>query len=105
MAERSSEEEYFAKIDREKREALRAELEKEMSAASREERRAMYLHRCGHCGAAMQTRAFRGADIQVCTECGSVLLDKGELEALAGRDQSGVFAGLIELFKGGARPE
>lgn len=41
----------------------------------------------------MDTTIFKGVEIERCPSCGAVLLDPGELEELAGEDQSGFFAG------------
>ena len=36
--------------------------------------------------------------IEICPSCGAVLLDAGELEELAGKDESGVFDTIADLF-------
>jgi Zn-finger nucleic acid-binding protein len=46
----------------------------------------------------METRPHRGIEIEVCPDCGAVLLDPGELELLAGRDQAGVMKGLLNFL-------
>jgi Zn-finger nucleic acid-binding protein len=38
---------------------------------------------------------FKGVEIEKCPDCGAVLLDPGELEQLAGKDESGFFADLF----------
>ena len=100
MSERRSEDEYFARESAAKLAKLRAqELADEMGKQI-EELKALHFHRCGHCGGQMHTQAFRGVEIEVCADCGSVLLDQGELEKLSGEDESGVLAGFISLFGG-----
>jgi Zn-finger nucleic acid-binding protein len=48
----------------------------------------------------MDTQLFKGVEIERCAGCGAVLLDPGELEELAGKDQSGgLFAALLGLNK------
>ncbi len=42
----------------------------------------------------MKTELFKGVEIERC-ECGAVLLDPGELELLAGKDESGFFSALF----------
>ncbi len=90
--------EYFYRQEQEKLAKLRAEAEKERAAAEREARRQAFHHKCGKCGADMQTQVFKGVEIEVCPECGAVLLDAGELESLAGQDASGVFQTIGDLF-------
>jgi hypothetical protein len=100
VTERNPDDEYFAKLDQEKKEKLRAQLAAEQKTKELEERRLQYWHHCGKCGAKMDTFAYRGHDIEVCPECGATLLDRGELESLAGADRSGAFVGLLDLFGG-----
>jgi Zn-finger nucleic acid-binding protein len=46
----------------------------------------------------MDTRLFRGVEVEVCPQCGAVLLDRGELERLAGEEHEGVLTALSALF-------
>jgi Zn-finger nucleic acid-binding protein len=48
---------------------------------------------------------FRGVEIDVCESCGVVLLDPGELETLAGKDETGVIKSLASWFTFGANKE
>ena len=93
-----SDEEYFARIELEKKEQLRTQLEAEAAEKQAHDLKALHWHRCGKCGQEMHTHIFRGLEIEVCGTCGAVLLDKGELEALAGHDQGGIFRDLGALF-------
>lgn len=94
-----SEEGYFAKIEAEEKAKALAALAEEKARAARAELKAQHAGRCGKCGGAMGPRDFKGVEIDVCGDCGSVLLDPGELEALAGKDASGALSGLAALFK------
>ena len=98
MSERSMEEEYFKKLEDEQRERLRVKLEQQNAALDLEERRKLHYNKCGKCGASMDTQLFRGLEIELCPECGAVLLDPGELEVLAGQDQTGVFSSFFSIF-------
>jgi hypothetical protein len=93
-----AEAEYFARLDREKREALAEQLAAEKARAEREERKHLHYLKCGKCGGALAPQAFRGVMIDVCGDCGSVLLDPGELEQLAGHDESGAIAAISKFF-------
>lgn len=94
----SEENKYFEKLEAEKRARLAKELKAQREAEVLAARKAAHWLRCGKCGADMATHVFRGVEIEVCPDCGAVLLDQGELEALAGQDKSGVFQHLRELF-------
>ncbi len=100
MSERKQEDEYFARQDAAKLAKLRAAQVAAQMDASLEQLKALHFHRCGHCGCGMNTKPFRGVEIEVCGDCGSVLLDKGELEKLSGQDESGMLSGILSLFGG-----
>jgi hypothetical protein len=103
MPDHNPEDDYFARIEREKTEKLRKQLQAENRKATAEERKAAHWLRCGKCGGQMDTQVFRGVEIEVCPDCGAVLLDPGELEALAGADQGGIFRDFASIFGGGRR--
>lgn len=90
--------EYFARDNREKEKALAAKLAVELAEKEKAERKALHAARCGKCGGALKARGFKGVEIDVCEDCGAVLLDPGELEQLAGRDESGVLDALASFF-------
>ena len=104
MSERDLEEEHFAKLDREKLQKLKAKQQAEEAERALAARRELHHHKCGKCGDSMETKAFRGVEIEICPSCGAVLLDPGELEDLAGQDQGGLLSGLFGVFKSGAPP-
>ena len=93
--------EYFARLDREKKAAIAEEIAAEKAKAEREERKKIHHLRCGKCGGQLEEKAFRGVTIDICASCGAVLLDPGELEALAGKDESGALTSLARFFKRG----
>lgn len=93
------EEDYFAREDRKKLEALKQEADEKKAAQERVERKALHYLKCGKCGASMDTKVFKGVEIEVCPECGAVLLDSGELEQLAGKDETGAWETIADLFR------
>ncbi len=95
----SEENKYFEKIEAEKKAKLAEELRQQRDAEALVTRKEQHWLKCGKCGADMDTVIFRGVEIEVCPDCGAVLLDQGELEQLAGKDQSGVFQHLKDIFK------
>lgn len=82
----ADEDDYFARLDAEKKAALRKKLDGEASEAAEEALRELHFHKCGKCGHDMNTELYRGVEIEVCGNCKSVLLDPGELEGLSGSD-------------------
>ena len=49
----------------------------------------------------MKPKLFKGVEIDICEECGAVLLDPGELEELAGEEGTAV-SGLLGFFFSGS---
>jgi hypothetical protein len=94
------EDEYFHKLDEENKAKLRAAIDAQVRAAALAERKALHAGRCGRCGGRLQPQAFRGVEIDVCEDCGSVLLDPGELEALADHDRSGLIHSVFDALSG-----
>lgn len=103
MSDRDLEDEYFARLDAEAKAKLKARLDAEQAVMELEQRRLLHLHKCGKCGADMNTTTFRGVEIEVCPECSAVLLDPNELEELAGRDATEVFTSFFSMFGAGRR--
>jgi hypothetical protein len=94
----ADEEEYFRKLDQEAKAKLKAQLDEQKAASDLEARKALHYKKCGKCGGDMTTQVFRGLEIEVCDDCRSVLLDPGELETLAGADQTAVFSSFFSMF-------
>jgi Zn-finger nucleic acid-binding protein len=84
----SDEDEYFRKLDQEAKARLQRKLMLEQADHARKERAALHRNRCGKCG----------GEIEVCQDCAAVLLDPGELEQLAGKDQTETFTSFFSMF-------
>ena len=89
------EDEYFHREDQAKLDKLRSAADAENAVSEAEASKALHFHKCGKCGSDMGTMLFKGVEIEKCPGCGAVLLDPGELEQLAGEDESGFFASLF----------
>ncbi len=101
---RPEEEDYFSKRDAEKKAALKADLDAKASAAARAQAALLHHMKCGKCGGDLASRLFKGVEIDVCPDCGSVLLDPGELEQLAGHESdSSVLETLAGFFTAGSK--
>jgi len=99
MSEKNApEEEYFARVEAQKTAKLAKELAKEEAAKAAAALKELHWLHCGKCGNKMDTKNFKGVEIEVCAVCGSVLLDPGELEQLAGEDHASVVDMIAGLF-------
>ena len=92
------EDEYFARIEAEKKERLAKTLQASDHFAEAKALKDLHHHRCGKCGIQMMTTLYKGVEIEVCASCGAVLLDPGELQDLAGEERHGVLSGIAHVF-------
>ena len=93
------EDEYFKKQEAEQLAKLKAKMDEKKAQQAAHDLKAKHHFRCGKCGTEMNTEVFKGIEIEVCPSCGAVLLDNGEPEHLVGKDQSGGFGVLKDLFR------
>jgi hypothetical protein len=92
-----NEDEYFAKQDAELIKQMRGKLDQERDA---QERKAHYM-RCPKCGGNLKEREIGSVKVDVCSDCGGMWLDAGEMELLQKVQQSGggnLFKGILDLF-------
>ncbi len=92
------EEEYFARLEFERRRQALAEQE---SRAGEEERLrvlAVARERCPKCGAPLVAVPYRGIELDKCSRCQGVWLDFGELEQVAAEDTG--FLGRVKRIFG-----
>jgi Zn-finger nucleic acid-binding protein len=85
----TKEDEYFARQDKEliarhREEKARREAEKAKEEAAR--RREIHYMKCPKCGSDMEEIEFKEIQIDRCTGCSGVWLDKGELKTLLERE-------------------
>ena len=95
----SSEEEYFAREEAEKRKKLAQTKLAQVSTAEKERLKKEHWMRCPKCGMELQSIDYREVTIDKCFSCGGIFLDDGELEKIAGK-KSNLFQGIANLFKG-----
>jgi hypothetical protein len=98
----STEEEYFAREEIEKKRKLALQQGQEMAAKQREELKQLHFMKCPKCGMDLQTLKKGDVEIDTCFNCHGVWLDSGELERIMGQgsEQSGkVMGAVLNLFK------
>lgn len=82
---RGLEEDYFRRQEREAIEKLRAK----MSAEEQEKAAKAAQLQCPKCDGTLEVVIADGVEIDVCSKCGGVWLDAGELEQLSKRESGG----------------
>ena len=92
------EDEYFHREDQERIRKLKEKMEADKTATDKAALKELHFGHCGKCGTKMNTQVFKGVEIDICTSCGAVLLDPGELESLVGKDKGGIADTIVEMF-------
>jgi len=98
MAANLKEEEYFVKLELERR--RKAEEEKQKRHAEEEKKKLKELHhmRCPKCGMELFEIDYKGVKIDNCSNCSGIWLDAGELEIIAKLEKRTV-GKLFDVFK------
>lgn len=76
------EEEYFLKLDREKIEQMRSELDKKRQEAAKQQRKDTHWMKCPKCGSKLHEVNYQNVMIDTCSDCKGIWLDQGEIELL-----------------------
>jgi len=92
------EEEYFARIEFEKRKKI--EEKRHSQLAELEKKRLQELHhmRCPKCGMELIEIDYKHIKVDKCSECDGIWLDPGELDAISKLEKSGLDK-LFSVFK------
>ncbi|WP_225410061.1 TFIIB-type zinc ribbon-containing protein [Stigmatella hybrida] len=99
----STEEEYFAREDIEKKRKLALQQSEQMAAKQREELQKLHYMKCPKCGLDLHTLKKGQVELDTCFNCKGVWLDAGELEQVLqqGSENNGkVMGAILNLFKG-----
>ncbi|MEK6646322.1 MAG: zf-TFIIB domain-containing protein [Candidatus Firestonebacteria bacterium] len=98
MKRNEKEEEYFVKIEFERKKKI--EVEKHKKIADEEKKRLKEFHymRCPKCGMKLIEIDYKGIKIDECSECDGIWLDTGELESVSKLNKTG-FDKLFSVFK------
>lgn len=95
-----AEDEFIAKEEAEKTKRLKEQLKEEHLEEQREQTKAVCYMKCPKCGGDLNEVTFRGIKIDRCLNCDGVWLDEGELEKLAGDEDSSTIGNIISIISG-----
>lgn len=99
----STEEEYFAREEIEKKRKLALQQSESLAAQQRESLKALHYMKCPKCGLDLHTLQRGDVEIDTCFNCHGVFLDAGEMERLVKHglnEQSGTWMGaVLNIFK------
>jgi hypothetical protein len=94
----SNEQEYFARLEAEKRRKHAEEARKHFDAAEREKQKQLHYMHCPKCGMELEEIAFGEVHVDKCFNCEGLWLDQGELERLR-QKETGFFGKLLDVFR------
>ncbi len=97
---KKAEDEYIAKEEAEKTKRLKEQMRERLSEEQREQTKAQCYMKCPKCGADLNEVTFRGIKIDRCLNCDGVWLDEGELEKLAGTEDTSVVGNILHIITG-----
>ncbi|MFH2012127.1 MAG: zf-TFIIB domain-containing protein [Pseudomonadota bacterium] len=78
-----SEEEYFIRIEMEKKKKIMEEQQKKLAEGEKDRLKELHYMRCPKCGMELAEIDYRDIKIDKCFSCEGVWLDAGELEAVS----------------------
>jgi hypothetical protein len=93
-----SEEEYFARLEAEKRRRLAAERQAAMESDERERESKLHYMKCPKCGMQLEEIAFGDVRVDKCFNCEGLWLDNGELERIQTKEE-GFMGRLLGAFR------
>ncbi len=98
MTPNLKEEEYFNRLELEKKEKAEAEKQKRESEEKKKILKELHHMQCPKCGMELSEVDYKGIKIDKCFSCNGIWLDAGELETISKLDQS-VMVTLFDFFK------
>lgn len=97
-----AEDEYFARIENERRRELAAERQAKTLEEEREQQRALHFMKCPKCGMQLEEIVFGDVRVDKCFHCEGIWLDSGELESIQ-KKEAGFVGRLINVFRSNER--
>jgi hypothetical protein len=94
-----SEEEYFARIEFERRKKIEREKQQKLAEAEKKRLRDLHYLKCPKCGMDLIEIDYKTIKVDKCSGCDGVWLDAGELESVAKMETS-VAGRIFGLFSG-----
>ena len=90
MKPSEKEEEYFAKMEFEKKKKIEEEKHKRLAEEEKKRLKQLHYMQCPKCGMELIEIDYKGIRIDECSECEGIWLDAGELETVAKLEKSGL---------------
>jgi hypothetical protein len=94
----SNEEEYFAKLELERRRKMAEERQAALKVEEREKERALHHMKCPKCGMQLEEIAYGDVKVDKCFGCEGIWLDKGEIDVIR-KKEAGFVGNLLNVFR------
>ncbi len=92
------EEEYFARMEFERKKKIEEEKHKNLAEEERKRLRELHFMRCPKCGMELLEIDYKSIKIDKCSECDGIWLDAGEMERVSTLEKTGLDK-LFNVFK------
>ena len=96
---RKQEDEYFARIEFEKRKKALVEKQGRMKKEEKKRLKEQHWMHCPKCGMEMVEITFEGINVDKCSECLGIFFDNGEVDQLVGKNRPGFLSRMAQIFK------
>lgn len=84
------EEEYFARMDYERRKKVEEEKQNKLAQEEKKRLKELHLMRCPKCGMQLIEIDYKGIKVDKCSECEGIWLDAGEMDAVSKLEKGGL---------------
>ncbi len=98
MKPSEKEEEYYARMEYEKKRKLEEQKTGSMAGEERKKLKDLHYMKCPKCGMDLIAIDYKGIEIDKCSGCEGVWLDAGELESVSSMEKGGLDK-LFSVFK------
>lgn len=98
MKPSEKEEEYYARMEYEKKRKLEEEKNKNMQSGEKQKLRDLHYMKCPKCGMDLIEIDYKTIKIDKCSGCEGVWLDAGEMETVSAMEKGGLDK-LFSVFK------
>jgi hypothetical protein len=92
------EEEYFARMEFEKKKKAEEEKQRKLVGAEKKELKELHYMKCPKCGMDLIEIDYKSTKIDKCSGCEGIWLDAGELETVSQLEKTGL-DNLLSVFK------
>lgn len=94
-----NEEEYFAKLELEKKKQWEKERAAKMAEGEKQKLKDLHYMKCPKCGMDLHTIQVEGIAVDRCVSCNGTWFDAGEMEDLVKHHDSGLFGRVMGIFR------